>query len=272
MELNDLLKYQGIELGEGATIEDYKKAFDERFVTRENAIADPDIENHFAGKITQRYAMEIKNTAKENGIEFNDDEKKKSPVDMLRLLVAKKQENLESKIEELTKNKKPNEEFTTLQEKYGQLQKRYEEELGAKTELQKLVEEKEKQFVTFEKNFKLNEAKKNIFGSLTFSDNANDLLKKGFYATVAEKYEIGLGDDDTPIITDKQGNRIKDPNKHGSFLSPTDVLANELNAAGLSKQLSQDKFPKPNERREHKPALDNNGVKIATFAKPISSY
>lgn len=272
MELNDLLKYQGIELGEDATIEDYKKAFDSRFVTRENAIADPEIENHFAGKITQRYATELRNAAKENGIELEDEEKKKSPADLARLLIAKKQENLESKIEELTKNKKPAEEFTALQDKYGQLQKRYEEELGAKTELQKLVEEKEKQFVTFEKNFKLTEAKKNIFGNLNFSENANDLLKKGFYATIDEKYSIGLGDDDTPIITDKEGNRIKDPNKHGSFLTPSDVLANELNAAGLSKQVSQEKFPKPNERKEFKPALDNNGVKIATFAKPLNQY
>ena len=43
MELNDLLKYQGIELAEDATIEDYKAAFDAKYLTKDNALQDDSI-------------------------------------------------------------------------------------------------------------------------------------------------------------------------------------------------------------------------------------
>ena len=271
MELNDILKYQGIELPEDATIDDYKKAFDERYLTKENAINDESLRSHFAGEITSKFARELQRTAKENGIELDEEEKKKPVADLARIVIAKKQEFYDSKLSEFeSTKKKPTEELTALNEKLTGLQKRYEEELSAKSELQQELERKSNEFITFQKNFKLNQAKQSILGSLNFSENANDLLKKGFYATVNEKYEIQLGDDDTPIITDKEGNRIKDPNKHGSFLSPSDVLANELTAAGLAKQAAAEKFPKKEEPREFKKNMDNNGIVKPTYAKPSS--
>jgi hypothetical protein len=271
MELNDLLKYQGIELAEDATIEDYKSAFDAKYLTKDNALQDESIRNHWAGETTSKFARELTRTAKENDIELTPEEKKLPVGDLSRLIVAKKQEAFDSKLTELDTKRKPSEEFNTLKEKYESLNTRYTEELTAKKELQGMLEKKENEFVTFQKDFKLNQSKDAIFGSLKYSDNASDLLKKGFLATVNEKYSISLGEDESPIITDKEGNRIKDPNKHGSFLTPTDVLSNELNEAGLGKVVETEKFPEANPR-EFKKALDNNGIAKPKYAKPSSGH
>jgi len=269
MELNDLLKYQGIELAEDATIEDYKAAFDAKYLTKDNALQDESIRNHWAGETTSKFAKELTTTANVNDIELTPEEKKLPVGDLSRLIVAKKQEAFDSKLTELDTKRKPSEEFNTLKEKYESLNTRYTEELTAKKELQGMLEKKENEFVTFQKDFKLNQSKDAIFGSLKYSDNASDLLKKGFLATVNEKYAISLGEDESPIITDKEGNRIKDPNKHGSFLSPTDVLSNELNEAGLGKVVETEKFPEA-KPREFKKALDSNGIAKPKYAKPNS--
>ena len=275
MELSDILKYQGIELEEGATVEDYKKAFDERYVTKENALKDESIRTHFMGEATSTHARELLRTAKENEIELTPEEKKLPIGDLSRLVMAKKTESWQSKFEELSnKGKKPSEELTALQEKFDSLNTRYNEELNAKKEVQSLLEQEKKGRIEFEKTYKLDRAKEQIFGGLTYSDNANDLLKKGFMATVNEKYKISLGDDDSPIITDKEGNRIKDPNKHGSFLDPVSVLNNELTNAGLAKKVDAEKFGGNEKPREFKPAekrLDSNGTVKPIYAKPSKS-
>lgn len=272
MELNDILKYQGIELGEDATIEDYKAAFDAQYLKKENAIKDEEIRNHFMGEATANHARELLRTAKQNEIELTPDEKKLPIGDLSRLIVAKKSELFDAKLSEIEKTKsKPSEELNSIKEKYETLSTRYNEELNAKKELQQLVEEKENQFTTFKKEFKLNQAKDSIFGSLKYSDNANDLLKKGFMATVNEKYKIQLDDEENPIITDVEGNRIKDPNKHGSFLDPVSVLSNELNQAGLGKVVEAEKFPKKEEKRTFEKSMDKNGVVIAQRLKPSKS-
>ena len=269
MDLNKIFEYQGIELGEDATFEDYKAAFDAKYLTKENALKSEDIQRHFIGEQTANFARELTRTAKENEIELTPEEKKLPVGDLSRLLVAKKSELFNSKLQELEKgSKKPSEELNALQVKYDTLNTRLNEELNAKKEVQSLLEKKENDFVNFQKDFKLNQAKQNIFGSLTYSDNANDLLKKGFMATVNEKYKIDLGEDDNPIITDSEGNRIKDPNKHGSFLAPQDVLSNELKEAGLAKVVDANKFEKKKEEFKAPSRVDDNGVVKPKYASP----
>lgn len=271
MDLSKIFEYQGIELGEEATFDDYKKAFDERYITKENAVKDEGIRTHFMGEATSTHAREILRTAKENDIELTPDEKKLPIGDLSRLVLVKKSEKLDSKIKELESgSKKPSEELTALKEKYDSLSTRLNEELSAKQEVQSLLEKKENEFVTFQKDFKLDQAKESIFNGITYSDNADDLRKKGFMATIGEKYRFSLAEDESPIITDVEGNRIKDPNKHGSFLAPQDVLNNELEAAGLAKKVDADKFG-GNQKREFKPSekrVDGNGVVKPNYAKP----
>ena len=271
MELSKIFEYQGIELGEDATFEDYKSAFDAKYLTKDNALQDESIRNHWAGETTSKFARELTRTAKENDIELTPEEKKLPVGDLSRLIVAKKQEAFDTKITELDTKRKPSEEFNTLKDKYESLNTRYTEELTAKKELQGMLEKKENEFVTFQKDFKLNQAKDSIFGGLKYSDNASDLLKKGFLATVNEKYAISLGEDESPIITDKEGNRIKDPNKHGSFLSPNDVLSNELNEAGLGKVVEKEKFPEA-KPREFKKSMDKDGIVKPSYARPNSGH
>ena len=75
MELSKIFEYQGIELGEDATFEDYKSSFDAKYLTKDNALQDESIRNHWAGETTSKFARELTRTAKENDIELTPEEK-----------------------------------------------------------------------------------------------------------------------------------------------------------------------------------------------------
>jgi len=236
IKLEDVLKYTGIELGEDATEETFKTSFDAVFVKKDNAASDEGIKAAIMGESTRKYATEIKRTFKESGIELSEEEGKLPVNELLRLLPTKKDEIYTSKIEELeSKAGKPTEAFDALQTKYSQLQTKFADVDGLREGLATKLTEKDKEFDTFQKTFKLTEATKDIWGKVTsnFSDTASDLEKRGFMASMNDTYTIEL-DGDKPVIL-KEGHRITDPNKHGEFLNPVDVIKQEAEAAKIWK-------------------------------------
>ena len=234
IELKEILSYQGIELSEEATVEDYKKSFDMVFVKKDNAADDKDVKAAIMGEATRTYATEIKRTAKEAGIALSEEEAKLPVAELLRLIPAKKDESYTAKITELeSKVGKPSEALEALQGKYTQLESKYSDIEAMKSDLANKLTEKDKEFDTFQKTFKLNEANKDIWGKVNsgLSKQSSELERVGFVAKMNENYKIEL-DGDSPVIL-KDGHRIPDPNKHGEFLAPVDVLKSEAEAMNL---------------------------------------
>lgn len=255
IELKDILSYQGIELGEEATVEDYKKSFDMVFVKKDNAANDDEIKAAIMGESTRKYATEIKRTFKESGLELTEEEAKLPVNDLLRLIPTKKDEVYTSKIEELEKKAgKPSEALEALQTKYNQLETKFGDVDKLRGDLANQLTEKDKEFDTFQKTFKLNEATKDIWGKVNngLSKQSSELERVGFVAKMNETYKIEL-DGDSPVIL-KDGHRIPDPSKHGEFLAPVDVLKSEAETMNLWK------------------VTDPNKVKpVSTPPPPISS-
>ena len=234
VKLEDVLKYTGIELGEEATPETFKAAFDGVFVKKENAANDEEIQKAVIGKSTREYATEIKRTIKESGLELTEEEAKLPVNELLRLIPAKKDEVYTSKIEELEKKAgKPSEALEALQNKYNQLESKFTDVDSLRNDLATKLTEKDKEFETFQTTFKLKEAQKDIWGKINsgISKQAKELEKVGFVAKMNETYKIDL-DGDSPVIL-KDGHRIPDPNKHGEFLTPVDVIKKEAEDLGL---------------------------------------
>lgn len=272
MELSEILKYQGIELGEDATVEDFKKAFDEAYIRKENAIKDESIRTHFMGEATSNHAKEILRTAKENGIELSPEEKKLPIADLSRLVFAKNSEQWDSKVKEMETTKKPSEEFNQLKEKFETINSRLREEENAKKELQELIEKKENEFVTFKKDYEKNDILGKTWGGFEskLSDTADTLKREGFKAHINKKYQIEFDEDNKVLYPTLEGQRVKDETKHGNFLNLSQVLEKEAKEFNILKQADSGKFEKPKEeRREYKPNMDKNGVVIAQRAKPM---
>ena len=267
IELKDILSYQGIELGEEATVEDYKKSFDMVFVKKDNAANDDEIKAAIMGESTRKYATEIKRTFKESGLELTEEEAKLPVNDLLRLIPTKKDEVYTSKIEELEKKAgKPSEALEALQTKYNQLETKFGDVDKLRGDLANQLTEKDKEFDTFQKTFKLNEATKDIWGKVTsnFSETASDLEKRGFMAEMNDKYTIEL-DGDNPVIL-KDGHRIADPNKHGEFLAPVDVIKSEAETAKIWKVTDTSRTKRVS---TPPPAVNSVGVNLGTQKRVI---
>jgi len=258
VKLEDLLKYTGIELGEEATLDTFKAAFDGVFVKKDNAVNDEEIQKAVMGKSTREYAKEIKRTFKESGLELSEEEAKLPVNELLRLLPTKKDEVYTSKITELeSKAGKPSEALEALQAKYTQLESKFTDTDSLLKTTASNLTDKEKEFDTFTAGFKLTEAKKDIWNKVTssFSDTASDLEKRGFVASMNDTYSIEM-DGDNPFIT-KDGKRVEDPNKHGEFLNPVDVIKSEAEAAKILKVVDTTKT-KPTSTPQ--PVVNTSGV------------
>jgi hypothetical protein len=267
IKLDDVLKYTGIELGEGADLETFKSSFDGVFVKKDAAMNDEEIKKAISGEITRKHATELKRTFKESGLELTEDEAKLPVNDLLRLIPTKKDEVYTAKITELEgKIGKPSEALEALQGKYTQLESKFGDVDKMREELASKLTEKDKEFETFKTGFKLNEAKKDIWNKVTssFSETASDLEKRGFVAAINDSYTIDL-DGDSPVIL-KDGHRIADPNKHGEFLNPVDVIKSEAEKAKILKVTDTSKT-KP--QSTPAPVVNTSGVQTGTQRRVI---
>ena len=102
-----------------------------------------------------------------------------------------------------------------------------------KIDLATKLTEKDKEFGAFQHTFKLNEATKDIWGKVNsgLSKQSSELERGGFVAKMNETYKIEL-DGDSPVIL-KDGHRIPNPNKHGDFLAPVEVIKAEAESLNL---------------------------------------
>lgn len=265
MELKDILKYQGIELGEDATVEDYKKAFDETFVRLDQAADHPDVKKANVGEATRKYATELKRTAKEHGVELSKEDTDLPVDELARLVAAKIQESNTTIIEELkAKSGKPSEALEKLTSDYEKLKLKLADEERVKTEIAEKLTLKEKEFTTFEKNYKLNDAKKNLMKEAEsfLSVTADPLRKKGFFSTINEKYKMDLDENGEFLITNEKGERIADPSKHGAWLPPIEVLKQDAKELGVLKEVDTSKVNQPPTPTPQPMNLD--GVRVPT--------
>jgi hypothetical protein len=267
--IEQILKYTGVELPEGKTVEDFtiddfKKAFDSRYVTKENAVRDEEVKSKIVGEVLGATQTKLKRTFKEYGIEVEGD----NILDLSADFAKKQNELYQKQVEE-------------LKGKGGKdIEEKFKEKLQAKegeiSNLQKMLESKDSElnnklneFKETQKNSQLQSYKSQLFGGLKFSENVNEYTKKGFYSDFAEKYKLDIDETGNKLITNAKGERIPNPEKHGEFMSPEQVLNVEFEKANLGvKNPSQ-----PPQTREVKTIAPNGNVKrVAKALKPASKF
>lgn len=249
LELKAVVEMLGIDVADldKATIEDLKKKHDERFITLDEAHTNPDIMKKANGSFGFEVEDTIFKSFKDLGIEKSEFKALPSTKEKIQF-IAKKQAD---KIAELTDaaGKGNDEKVLKLTKDLEKIQGQANQ---YKSELEKTAGELETEktnFTTKLKGFKVQNIMKDAKAKLAWSDQANDLSKRGFDSLLSDKYVVEIADDDSVSILDKKGQKIPHSKKTGTFLTIDEVLDLELDTAGLKKKNNLDggkKFVMPN--------------------------
>lgn len=233
MELKDIFEYTGLNADEVKSVDDFKKAFDEKFTTLDQAKSE-------LGRRIGSIETEIKRAYRNNGIDFDQDEiKDKKLEEWVGLGVDKLKNTYEGQIKDLEGKASGggSKDIEKLKSEYeGQIQslsKKYSEledlHNTSKEEWQSAVSEKDNQL----KTVKLDIHKKNLMGQLKLKQGISDLEKRGFEATLNEKLRFDFDDKGDFIVTNTNGDRIKDDSKHGEFADPLSAVKSVAVESGV---------------------------------------
>lgn len=264
MELKDIFDYVGVE---AENVDDFKKAFDAKFLTRENAMSDPDIKSKITGAMAGGITTHLRRTAKDNfGFEVSKDEiEGKKIEDIVDMIVTTAKTGYETKINDLSEQVKTTPKAEEISKEW---EEKYNKVLGEKSNFESLLTETKTAFDEFKTNVEtekktgaINHKVESMLGGLEWSEQTNDFTKTGFLAEMGKSYSLDLNEKGDLQIK-KDGNLIPNPAKHGDFLSPSDVYKQEAEKNKLLKApnaksgtfvnsqpaLNPDGVPNPNKR------------------------
>lgn len=205
--------------------------------------------NNQIGKITSTIASKVAPALQGFGLDIKADDLKSGRIeDKLVEFVNKSKELHETKIKELTElNGNGGAEIVKQwEEKFGKAEKKIQQyELQLK-EKDSAIESIKTEFTQKEVQRKKDEY---FFGTLNQVDLDPEIKTKanpkaaltydGFISTVKSKYKIDLDEKDQFIVTDLEGNPVKDPKKAGTALGLKDVLQLEATQLGIAKKNPQ---------------------------------
>ena len=234
IDLNEFAKFVGVDITDETTLDDVKTAFNEKYVPAEKYSTG-------LGELNGKVSHAISKAAKEIGVELTKEEVKDKPLHELPLILAAKAKDRFTELEGLKSatqeeiEAKYKGELTTYQQKVKDLSE-LNQSLSTQFEGFKVEVE------TKERNGKINAVKSQALGSLPWSSTATPILRKGFEATIAEKYKFDL-DGDSPVVRDKDGNIVQSKSKAGSPASYEEVISSEFEASGLKAVADSKKVP-----------------------------
>lgn len=221
------------------TLEDVTNHIKETFVARKMVGEDPEIVSAITGKAMGSITTAIKRATKEAGldIDFNaEDFKGKKIEEVISNVFAKNVATEFNTLKEKAKtgNSKKDEDW---QKQIDGLNAKVQEYETIKTNLSSELDDVKKSKDDTIKSFKINSIYGDVKSKIAFSEQAGNLALRGFEEIIKEKYAFGFDEEKNEIIVNdaKSGTRIKN-DKGTDFLSLTDVLTAEANAAGILKK------------------------------------
>jgi cation transport regulator ChaC len=225
MELKDITGF--IDIGDVKTIDEFKEKFNEKFAPK----TDLEDANKKLSEFTGKFSNVAQNLFKKFGeLESKDIEGKKweevaeiainKYKNQVKDLEGKQGQGNDEALKDVTKKldkiSKERDDYKTANET---LQGAYDKDKG----------DWEGKLKTYKVNHILETAKGKI--STKLKSDMSAVEKLGFDSVIKD-FVIDFDDKETPFVKDKEGKRIPNPNKAGSFLSLEEALevkANELN-------------------------------------------
>jgi FtsZ-binding cell division protein ZapB len=227
-----------IDIGDAKTIEEFKEKFKTKFISREEVFEDDDIKkkigeenNKFVGKLSGSLITKSK-----RNFGFTDEDiKDKKIEDVLEMGVTK----LKAEIEEL-KGKQGQGSDEALKDAIKKAEKLAKERDDFKTANETLQGAYDKDKGDWEgklRSYKVNHIVETAKGRISpkLKSDMSAVEKLGFDSVIKD-FVIDFDDKETPFVKDKEGKRIPNPNKAGSFLSLEEAMESKANELNLIKK------------------------------------
>lgn len=229
----------------GESLDDVKKEFEDTYIRKANIGDDKALlAPHFA-KTTGEIETKLRSAARAYGVDIEEGliPKGSKVTEVVDILFSKATELRDSKVTELEgKISTPDDKaLETLQGQYDT----YKETQGKKySDLEGLRDDAVTKFNDLEtssnekfKNIKLDTLRNEAHNKIKWAKEGQDfdLKYKGFQAQMNENFKTSLNEEGSFIVTDKDGERIKDEKVTGQHKSYDSVLKDEAEKAGLLK-------------------------------------
>jgi hypothetical protein len=264
IELKDVLSTLSIDADvEKLTPEEFKAQVESKYVLRDIALKDPDINTKIQGLIYGKTSTKLAQTF---GLKSSDVDGKK--MDEIFNLVKS---NYDTQIQALTEQvgKSDDKKLTELQKQLAEAQS----QLSVKDAGLQEWETKYATDVTAKENilkdYKLSNAigkvRENLITKFSDEYTKNDLVKTGFETHINNTYIFDLDEKDNPVVKLKaDGSFVKSKVKAGHIATPEEIFLNEMEAKGVMKKnnLQEKKITTfANEGKEGKSTVHPNAQK-----------
>lgn len=231
--MQEFLEYIGVE---GEDLDTLKAKFEEKFITKEQALSDESIRKHHFGTAYKGFDNVL-------GRSFSDIippeelEKAEKTADKIQLLRAKIDEQTAELNSRLESNKKPSEREAELTKSIEDLKSQLSLKENGLKEWETKYTEAENQFKTELTNIRTSQAfQSEVVSLLQISDQKDEFWKKGFFNEMQGKYLVEHNGEKLVIRNRADGTPIPNPKKHGEELTPFEVYNNELELCGGKKK------------------------------------
>lgn len=232
LEPKQILDYLGIDAEKADSLDSFKENFDTEYLRKSKAVDhvrnDDSLAAQIYGKKLGSMETDVKGGFKSLGVEFDADEIKGKPVDEIIKIGIEKASNrlTELKTEFETSKTDVSERETKLSQELETYKTRIKEDKDAIKSLQTSHKILQEQLENKDKEFKLTATKIKDFSDLPLN-TSEPLRTKGFKAHLEENFKWTFDETGAIDIVDKEGKRIPNPDKQGSYKTRAEVLKDE---------------------------------------------
>lgn len=202
----------------------------------------PELHKSILGKYSGSTKAQLKKLANEIGVELTwaelEDAKSAEVLEKMIELTTEKVTGYQSQLSELEAKVKEAQKSGASAKDIEAAQKQVDEWKQKFEDTNQLLETTKTEFTTFkqekenaEKSFKINHFKNEAYNGIKLK-TSSDYEHKGFIQDIENKYQLELEGDEV-VVRNREGQRVPNPEKHGSFMSYADVVKLEAAQAKL---------------------------------------
>lgn len=232
--MKEFFDYIGID---GEDLDSLKSKFEQRFISKDKAATDEDIrKTHFKTAYKAFDSVLERNFA--DIVDSEELSKAEKTADKIALLRSKIDGQIEDFKLKLEGNKKPSDREAELLKSIDDYKAQINLKENGIKEWETKFNESETNFTNELKSIRTGQAfTSEVLGLLTFSDQKDEIWKKGFLNELQGKYIVEHNGDKLIVRNRVDGTPIANPKKHGEELTPFEVYDQELELMGGKKKL-----------------------------------
>lgn len=249
----EALETIGLDPSKYDTVDAFKEAMEERYVTIDAAHTNPAVTKRVLGKFNGVIERKVGKIAKDLGVDVPKDVDALDLIDIISDPVASLKGEV-SQWKEKAEKGLGDDVVKEWEKKVKTLEKERDLFKGQAVEIEGRYNTLNEEIATTKKRTVIDTTWDRALASVPFHSGVNELLKEGFVSKVKQKYQIELDEELKPTLKDAKGNPIKHPKKVGELLTLDEAL--KLDAKEF--KLVADN-PHAN-----KPVEGANGRKVAT--------